>query len=359
MGERCFLKAHNESEPIRAGSKASYSVGMAFEIDDQRIPLLWMALFTENDLKTVTVPAHFLEDTAPKVTIPALHAAKAAALETFDRRLPAIKKHVVPAIWPYVKLFRDALSNCESDHVEIDLHALWWIHGQNADMLAGMIKNMLQGFDLDEGWTAAYGDKSIGDTLGLYGLPFLGMPFGGDIELPWVRAGNNNRAELPIDDKFVLSYDADADTALRFAICFKSVWDRLIPETKELLLDRWEYHEYVTIPGSSWNWGPAQRVLSPSRPYLGLLTGIPDALGSSFYGDSGRCLLWSAWAVKRMKDDVLVAFIAELIVRLTLRFVQLPVDEISIARVAQGAMGVDISPLVQWTRDNPQRSSGA
>ena len=351
MGERCFIKAHNEPEPIGEGS--NYTVGMGFEVDDSRIPLLWVALFTKDDLKTVIVPEHYLEDSAPKVTIPALHTTKTAALESFDRRIPVIKKHVVPAIWPYVKLFRDALSNCESDHVEIDLHALWWIHDQNADMLVGMIKNMLQGFDSDEGWTVAYGEKSIGDTLGLYGLPFLGMPFGGDIELPWIRAGKNNRAELPIDGKFILTYDADEDTALRFALSFKSLWDGSVSAIKDQLLDQWEYHEFVTIPGSSWNWGPAQRVLSPSRPYLGLLTGIPDTLGSSFYGDSGRCLIWSARAVKRMKDDVLVAFIAELIIRLTLRIVQLPVDEINIARLAQGAMGVDISPLTQWIRDNP------
>lgn len=354
MGERCFLKAHNKPEPIGAGSEVDYVVGMAFEIDDQGIPLLWMALFTENDLKAVTVPEHYLEDSAPMVSIPVLHATKTVALESFDRRMPAIKKHVVPAIWPYVKRFRDALSNCQSDHIEIDLHALWWIHDKKSDQLVRTINNMLQGFDSDEGWTAAYGEKSIGDTLGLYGLPFLNMPFGGDIDLPWVRAGKNNRAELPIDDQFVLSYDADADTASRFAICFKSVWDRLIPETKELLLDRWKYHEFVTIPGNSLDWGPSLSVLSPARPYLGLLTNIPDTMGLSFIFKSGLCLIWSARAVKRMEDDVLVAFITELIIRLTLRFVQLPVDEISIAKVAQGAMGVDISPLTQWIRDNPQ-----
>ena len=92
---------------------------------------------------------------------------------------------------------------------------------------------------------------------------------------------------------------------------------------------------------------------------LGAVDGYSRRAGVVVLWRFRRCLLWSAWAVKRMKDDVLVAFIAELIVRLTLRIVQLPVDEISMARVAQGAMGVDISPLVQWTRDNPQRSSGA
>ena len=352
MGERCFLKAHNEPGPIGEGS--NYTVGMAFEVDDSNLPLLWGALFTDNDLKTVIVPEHYLEDSAPKVTIPTLHATKKSALETFDRWMPTIKKHVVPAIWPWVKRFRNAVSNCECDHVEVDLHALWWIHGKNSARLVSEIKKRLQGFDSDEGWTAAYGEKSIDDTLGLYGLPFLNMPFGGDIDLPWVRAGKNNRAELPIDDQFVLSYDADADTALRFAICFKSVWDRLIPETKELLLDRWKYHEFVTIPGNSLDWGPSLSVLSPARPYLGLLTNIPDTMGLSFIFKSGLCLIWSARAVKRMDDDVLVAFISELIIRLTLRFVQLPVDEISIAKVAQGAMGVDISPLTQWIRDNPQ-----
>ena len=96
MGERCFLKAHNEPGPIGEGS--NYTVGMAFEVDDSSMPLLWVALFTNDDLKTAIVLEHFLEDSAPKVTIPALHATKTSALETFDRRLPAIKKHVVPAI---------------------------------------------------------------------------------------------------------------------------------------------------------------------------------------------------------------------------------------------------------------------
>lgn len=352
MGERCFLKAHNEPGPIGEGS--NYTVGMAFEVDDSGIPLLWSALFTDDDLKTVIVPEHYLEDSLPKVTIPALHANKTSALETFDRRMPTIKKHVVPAIWPWVKRFRDAFSNCECDHVEVDLHALWWTHGKNSARLVGEIKKRLQGFDSDEGWAAAYREKSIDDTLDLYGLPFLGMPFGGDIDLPWVRAGKNNRAELPIDDQFVLSYDADADTALRFAICFKSVWDGLNLELKELLLDQWEYHEFVTIPGNSWDWGPSLSVLSPARPYFGLLTNIPDTMGLSFIFKSGLCLIWSARAVKRMEDDVLVAFIAELIIRLILRVIQEPVDETSISRLVRGAAGVDISPLTQWIRDNPQ-----
>ena len=158
MGERCFLKAHNEPGPIGDGS--NYTVGMAFEVDDSSLPLLWGALFTDDDLKTVIVPEHYLEDSAPKVTIPTLHATKKSALETFDRRMPTIKKHVVPAIWPWVKRFRNAVSNCECDHVEVDLHALWWIHGKNSARLVSEIKKRLQGFDSDEGWTAAYGEKS-------------------------------------------------------------------------------------------------------------------------------------------------------------------------------------------------------
>ena len=143
MGERCFIKAHNEPEPIGEGS--NYTVGMGFEVDDSRIPLLWVALFTKDDLKTVIVPEHYLEDSAPKVTIPALHTTKTAALVSFDRRMPAIKKHVVPAIWPYVKRFRDAVSNCECDHVEFDLHALWWLHGKSSDQLVSAIKNDYRG----------------------------------------------------------------------------------------------------------------------------------------------------------------------------------------------------------------------
>ena len=112
MGERCFIRAHNEPEPIGGGSNAKYAIGMAFEVDYQRIPLLWVALFAEENLKTVTVPEHFLEDNAPKVAIPTLHAPKSRTIETFERRIPVLRKHIDPAIWPFVELFQTAVEVC-------------------------------------------------------------------------------------------------------------------------------------------------------------------------------------------------------------------------------------------------------
>lgn len=188
MGERCFIKAHNEPEPIGGGSKASYAIGMAYEVDCQRIPLLWVALFDEENLKSVIVPEHFLEDDAPKVTIPTLHALKTRTIKTFERRIPVLRKHIDPAIWPFVELFQNAVAECKYSHIELDLHALWWLQGKSADRLKISIVKHLAVFESDASWCALYGDKLIADTSGLYGLPFFDSPFEGEIELPWCHA---------------------------------------------------------------------------------------------------------------------------------------------------------------------------
>ena len=188
MGERCFIRAHNEPEPIGVGSKARYAIGMAFEVDYQRIPLLWVALFAEENLKTVTVPEHFLEDNAPNVTIPTLHASKSRTIETFERRIPVLRKHIDPAIWPFVELFQTAVRECKYSHIEVDLHALWWMQGKSADILNEIILCYMQGFESDDSWCALFGEKRFGDTSALYGLPFFGSPFEGEIKLPWCHA---------------------------------------------------------------------------------------------------------------------------------------------------------------------------
>ena len=357
MGERCFLNVHNEHEPIGAGSRVDYAVGMAFEVDFDRIPPLWLALFAESDLKTVIVPEHYLEDFTPKVTIPALHATKTAALELFDRRMPAIQNHVHPAIWLYLELFRDAVAACEYDYIEIELYGLWRQFEKSANNVSDYIHRHLHAFESDESWSIVYGDNTIVDTSELYGLAFDGVSsFETGIDLPWVKyeetytSGKPRRNALPIDDKFILTYDAAGETALRFAICFKSVWDGIKQGTKEFLLNHWKDIEYVTIRGAKGECGPAQRIFSPGRPVLGLLTGIPETLGLSFAVDNGRGLIWNARTVRGMNDNALHALIAELIVRTRLQ-IDLLSDEF-MRNSTQTETGVDIDSLMKWIQGN-------
>ena len=54
--------------------------------------------------------------------------------------------------------------------------------------------------------------------------------------------------------------------------------------------------------------------------------------------------------VRSMSDDVLVAFIAELIVRTRLQIVLLSEDSIRITTQAEA--GVDIDSLMKWIQDN-------
>jgi hypothetical protein len=216
MGERCFIKAHNEPEPIGGGSKARYAIGMAFEVDYDRIPLLWIALFDDDNLKIVDVPENYLEENPPKVAIPTLHASKSMAIEAFERRIPVLRNHIEPAIWPFVELFQRAVEECKYSYLELDLHALWWTLGKSAGELKEVIRSRMQAFESDVSWRDLYGDKLIGDTSDLYGLPFFGSPFEGEIELPWCHATPDGGVE-PSNKVDPVSVDyIDAATAERF-----------------------------------------------------------------------------------------------------------------------------------------------
>lgn len=361
MGERCCIQVHNKPEPIGAGYVSLHADGMVDSVDSSvdrwRIPPLWMALYTEEDLKSWSAPECCIEEGEPAVTIPALHTTKTSAFEIFDRRKPSILKHVYPAIWLYVELFRDAVAACEYDYIEIDLYGLWRQYEKSADNVSDYIHRHLHAFESDESWSIVYGDNTIADTSELYGLACDGVcSFETGIELPWVKygetytSGKPRRNILPIDDKFFLTYDASGETALRFAICFKSVWDGIKQETKEFLLNHWNDIEYVTIRGAKGESGPAQRVFSPGRPVLGLLTGIPETLGLSFAVDNGRGLIWNARTVRSMNDDVLHAFIAELIVRTRLQTDLLSDD--FMRNSTQTETGVDIDSLMKWIQGN-------
>ena len=304
MEGRCIIKAHNKPEPIGASYISFYADGMDSFVDPSenmsRIPPLWMALFTGEDLKSVSVTESILEEGEPKVTIPALHTTKASALERFDSRKASILTHVDPAIWLYVELFRDAVAACDYEYIEIDFYGLWRLCEKSADDVGDYIHMHLHAFEPGESWAAIYGANSIADTSSLYGLACDDVsPFESGIDLPWVTLGKTfssgkpRRNELPIDDKFILTYDASGETALRFAICFKSVWAGIKQETKEILLNHWKDIEFVTIRGTKES-GPAQRVFSTGRPVLGLLTGIPETLDLSFAVDNGKGLIWNA-----------------------------------------------------------------
>lgn len=325
---------------------------------NNNMPLLWMALFTTADLKTVHIPD---ESVSPGTHILALHATKKSALETFDRRIPAIRRHIDPALWFYVLKFRRAVAECEYNYVEIDFHEMWLQGEESADELEAIIYTNLHFLGSEELLVRRCGHALIGNTADLYGVDWAagdGFPFGTVIDLPNVeahltyRSGRPCRNELPIDDRFVLTYDAAGDTALRFAICFQSVWARIQPQTSAFLLDQWKNNDYVTIPGVSGITGPAQRISSPGRPVLGLLSRSPKALGLSFTIDNGKGMVWSARDVRLMDDNVIVALIAKQIVQ-TKQQLEMQQDDYW-AVAAQNECGVDISPLTKWVRDNPQ-----
>jgi len=375
MGERCFIKVHNQAEPIGGSSNAKYSIGMAFEVDYQGIPLLWVAMFTKDDLKSLTVPEHFLGGDAPMVAGLGLHSSKGKALETYDRRLPTIRNHVNPAIWPYVELFRKAVADCPFGYVELDLHALWWIHGKSVARLREIILNQMQAFELDAAWSSLYGEKSIGDTSDLYGLPFFGSPFDGEIDLPWCHAtpegdvepskprddvmslggrqvhidrDGEPKSELNIDDYFVLTHDTDGNLAARFADIFRKVWGGISDEVRDYLIGHWKDIAVVTLPGK-----PKQMVYTHGRPYLGLLKRIPMENLLSFDCVGGRALLWSALVVPLMDDAVLASFIGENIACAfghAQDMVEMKSENYS--EFVSKASGVDLACLTRWLHEH-------
>ena len=373
MGERCFIRAHNEPEPIGGSSKTHYAVGMAFEVDCQGIPLLWVALFTKDNLKSVTVPENFLDGNAPEVTIPTLHSSKSTAVETFERRIPFLRDHIDPAIWPFVELFQNAVRECKYSHIELDLHALWGIQGESADKLKEIILCHMQAFESAASWCALYGDKLIGDTSELYGLPFFGIPFEGEIELPWCHATTEGGVEpseprddimsiggrrvhidrdskampeLTIDQYFVLTYDTEPDVAVRFAHVFKDTWAKISVDVRDYLFDHWKDTAIVTLPGN-----PRQMVYTPERPYLGLLKIIPKENSLSLDCGGGRALLWSAPVLAFMDDTVLSAFIGENIACAYGHARKINMEDADYSAFVQKIAKVSLSFLLSWMKD--------
>ncbi|MCF7837113.1 MAG: ankyrin repeat domain-containing protein [Candidatus Marinimicrobia bacterium] len=215
MGDRSFLKAHNEPQPIGWLAEAPYQLGMGFEVDSDPIPILWMALFGKEHIKEVLVPSDSWEEDTPKVPIPAMHTPLEAARQYFQQRLPVIRPHVHPQLWPYVDLFLKAVENCGARFLEIDLYAFWALpREKDSAMLSEGLEKCISAFESAEAWTDFHGDMVIEDTSLLYGLPFLGSPFDGDIELPWTRVSTDGsltpgRSDVRLTDDEVF-WDANA-----------------------------------------------------------------------------------------------------------------------------------------------------
>lgn len=386
MGERCFLRTHNHPKAVPTGSGIDTYAHLAFEPRSDMMPLLWLALFQEDELQTVVTKSHFLEDfpdmpEAVVVEVPYLFTTVEAALRNFESRLPLIYQRTNPGLKTYIEDFHLGLSKFSTkfDHrfIQFDTYTIWHERcGGDAQILKALLSRAIRGMDSETSWVNTFGATTVCDTFNLYGLPFFSPPFDGIVDLPWChvaedgsireseprnhrifydghRSENTEKPSYPchkIDDGFSVEHDTSPENVDRFATAFRVAWDQIDLVLRSEMTKAWDGHAMLSVPMPR---GEGKRFVSADETaYLGLFEDFPFENYISKTIGRGLGMLWCAKTIQLMDDATLSAFIACNIAYAYCELREEPIDEQTFPGFVKEFFGAELSKVTDWGRQH-------
>lgn len=247
MGDCDFLYGMKSDKP-QGSRKKDEGVIMAAETDNQmRIPLLWGALFTAKDRRTIRWNVR-----GKQHSLSAWHTSLASALENLRARIPAILPRVHPALHPFVEAFEQALAACTFPYLQLDMEALafWLDHDRKA--VDERVEACLGAWQSEDAWRAYFGGPQITNTYDLYGMKFLfsnWSPKSGQVG--WYAVGDDGKIRpsgcpggVFVVGKDTSSKEKPPDLPLFFIVCAKGD----LPAVRSLLKSGQDVNTRVELP---------------------------------------------------------------------------------------------------------------
>ena len=223
MGDCDFFIGLKSVKP-QGARKKDYGVIMCAETDpDMIVPLLWGAVFTDQDRRTMR-----RSEGGRRVELSVWHTSRASGLEKLRQRKPWILRHVHPALHPFVDSYEQALATCKYPYLQLDMDTLAAWLDYDATAVANRIQACLDAFDSEEGWQAYFNQPLVTNTYDLYGMLFMFSDFSSEAGAPgWYQVGPDGRivpAGCP-GGVFVLGESSGEEAApslpLFFNVCSK------------------------------------------------------------------------------------------------------------------------------------------
>ena len=166
MANRPFLMAHGSPVPLTAAEHEEAILAAA----SNQIPLLWLSLFSEADLKMVDMALEDAEGNESRGPVPTLHAATPDAVVRYQGRSARLQAALPAALLIHMKEWELLLSSVTTSFVQIDLAEIWMMDTPEESERA--FRSHVRAFEEGgEAWAEACGQACL-DVLPGHAISF-------------------------------------------------------------------------------------------------------------------------------------------------------------------------------------------